>query len=236
VENGIQRQCFDPAVGRIVTSYCFDEAREDQQDSVERHLLECDACWEIFQRLDAAVRTLRLDRSVKTRFAPAEVVSQLGFSGRLDRAFGGHAAVVLVLAGLYGIEWAIGLWSELGYSYDRFGSLAWALSGPVAAWVAASLIISLWIDVRAARAGRHDGLLRSVAFALVTQGIATAVLVSVLPAEFTIQASFQTRTASAGYFKDVMNISCRSCSSCTRRSTQWCGYSESFSRSVRRSS
>ena len=77
---------------------------------------------------------------------------------------------------------------------------------PVTAWVPASLLLALWFDTKVTRTGRANGLLGSTAIILAGLGLLTAGLVLVLPDERTILASFQTRTASAGYFKDALFI------------------------------
>ena len=38
-------------------------------------------------------------------------------SARLERPFGGHLPFVVTIAILYGTEWMLGLWTDLGYSY-----------------------------------------------------------------------------------------------------------------------
>ena len=194
----------DPShLGESLTSYCFGALSDDRRDAVEQHLMSCARCWAEFQRLDTAVRTLRFDAAVRPAFSIQAVTSVLGVSGGLERSLGGHARFVFVIALLYGLEWAVGLWNELGYDYDRFGHLAWALSLPVAMVVAGAVLLALWLDVRATRAGRNSGLIHSTAAVLLVLGSVTVAVMSVLPAERTIQASFQTRTSAAGYFKDA---------------------------------
>src|SRR5258706_730203 len=119
-------------LGEALTSYCFGRLSDDDRDEVERHLMGCDACWNEFQRLDAAVRALRFDKMLRPSLQVSDVISLVGLSGRLNRAFGGHLPFALGIAVLFGIEWALGVWSELGYAYDRYGHLAWLLSLPVA--------------------------------------------------------------------------------------------------------
>jgi hypothetical protein len=193
-------------LGRALTSYCFGGLSEEEQDAVEQHLLACDECWSQFQRLDAAVRTLRASGDVVPTLSTADAVSVFGISRELIRPLAGHALFVAAVVALFGVEWTIGLWSELGYSYDRFGSLAWKLSAPVGLWAAASLLVALWVDVQATRSGYTSGLLRSTLVSVLGLGALVGALMFVLPAERTIQASFQTRTAAGGYLKDAITI------------------------------
>jgi hypothetical protein len=103
-----------PHLGRSLTSYCFGSLSDQERDEVEQHLMSCEVCWEEFQRLDAAVRTLRFDVALRPLLPVNEVASLLGLSSRLDRPFGGHGAFAFSVAALYGMEWLLGLWSELG--------------------------------------------------------------------------------------------------------------------------
>src|SRR5690349_12573149 len=92
-------------LGTVLTSYCFGQLTHEERENVERHLLDCDSCWREFQRLDAAVRTLRFDHTLNPGRAVHDAVALLGLSGRLDRRFGGHLSFVLGVAVLMGLEW-----------------------------------------------------------------------------------------------------------------------------------
>jgi hypothetical protein len=105
---------------------------------------------------------------------------------------------------LFGLLWATTIWIELGYSHARFGQLAWALWAPTGLAAMAVLLVTLWISVKTTRAGSTRGLWYSAATAVVGLGIVVAVDMLFLPEERTIQASFQTRTASGGLFKDAL--------------------------------
>jgi hypothetical protein len=198
--------CVNPSLGQLLTSYCFGDISVGDFQRIEAHLLECEACWEEFQRFDAGVRTLRFDHMLRPPLPINEAVSMLGLSGRLNRPFGGHQRFVLWIAVLYGLVWAVGIWSELGYSYERYSGLVWALFLPTAIWVAAALTFALWCDAKATKAAQTSGLVRSATIVLLALGALVVCLVFVLPAEQTILASFQTRTASSGYFKDALQI------------------------------
>lgn len=191
-------------LGGVLTSYCFGDVSAQDQEAIEAHLMGCDVCWTQFQRLDAAVRTLRPDSGVGPAASETDVISILGLAGRLHRPFAGHVRFAIGAAALFAAIWTLGLWSELGYAYGRFGGLAWALSVPVAAYVAGSLSVALWLDAKATRTGLTTGLLQAAMALLVFTGLLMAVMMFVLPAERTILASIETRTASAGYFKDVV--------------------------------
>lgn len=189
-----------------LTDYCFGELSESVRESVERHLFVCDECWNECQRVMTAVAILRSDAAGKFPLAPGEVVSELGVSGRVHLPFAGHRKFALGVTALFAVQFLLGVWVELGYSYSRFGHLAWRLSWPagLGAWINA--ICALHVDTRAIRRGRADGLLRSLGLMVAGIGLLTLAVVSLLPAEQTILASFQTRTAAAGYLKDVLIV------------------------------
>jgi hypothetical protein len=107
---------------------------------------------------------------------------------------------------LFALQFLVGVWVELGYSYNRFGHLAWLLCGPAGIVAGVVVLAALSLDAQAVRQGRDDGLLRSVLVSTMDIGLLTLAVVSLLPAEQTIRASFQTRTASAGYLKDVLVV------------------------------
>jgi FtsH-binding integral membrane protein len=200
----VDNACFEPSINEQLTAFCFGERTAENTRAIEDHLLRCDRCWLEFQRLSESVRVLRLDPRLKPSLPMSEVISLFGLSGKINRPFAGHRRFVVAVALLFGLEWTVGLWSELGYSYDRYGPLAWRLSGPVWAWAAAGLMGALWIDARATKAGQTNGLAHSITFVLGALLGLLLFLMLALPNERTILASIQTRTASGGYLKDVL--------------------------------
>jgi hypothetical protein len=151
-----------------------------------------------------AVRVNRGGDRLRPVVPIAGVVSLLGMSGRLARPLGGHLAYAVSISVAFGLLWAVAIWSELGYSYDRFGQLAWILSPPTGLSATAVLLLALWINVKATRAGTSRGLWYAGTVVLVGLSAVVAVNMVPLPEERTIQASFETRTASAGLFKDAL--------------------------------
>lgn len=204
MEHLADERCIDWRLGDALTSYCFGGLSDDERQAVEKHLIDCEACWTEFQRLDASVRTLRFNQMLHPALPVTEVVSMLGLSSRLNRPFGGHRRYVLWIAGLYGLEWMLSVWTELGYSYDRFGSLAWVLSGPTLLWMTAALVLALFDGTKSTVARETNGLMRSLTIMLSMMAVIIMCMMFVLPAEQTIAASFQTRTASGGYFKNAI--------------------------------
>src|SRR4051812_28838298 len=97
--------------------------------SVRRpHVLECDECGKDLERLERCVSALRHDPGLRRMTPTPETLSILGLSCRLEEPLGGHWRFAVLIAGLYGLLYAVSVWTELGYSYARFGKLAWLLS------------------------------------------------------------------------------------------------------------
>jgi hypothetical protein len=99
--------------------------------------------WRDVDSLSFSVERLHSDTRLKETLVTPELFQVFGISRTLDQPFGGHRFYVLAVASLFGMLWMLGLWSELGYAYDRFGRLAWGLSGPVAILVSAAVAPSL---------------------------------------------------------------------------------------------
>ena len=196
--------CERPELAATITAYCFGDISEQERSVFEAHLLDCDSCWREVDRLSQGVQMLRSDPNLKQTLVTPELFSAFGISRGLDRPFGGHLAYVIVVAVLYGLEWTVGIWTELGYSYERFGELAWMLSGPVAIWVSATTILSLRSNTNETSAQSSAGLARSGLFMIGGLAILTIALILLLPSDRTIQASIQTRSASGGYLKDAI--------------------------------
>lgn len=196
--------CERPELATHITPYCFGDVSEQQHSTFEAHLLECDLCWREVERLSNGVQVLRSDSNLKQTLLTPELFGAFGISGGMDRAFGGHLAYVITVAVLYGLLWMIGIWTELAYSYDRFGELAWILSVPVTIWVLATLILSLRADTSETRAQSSTGLARSGLFMFGGLAVLTISLMILLPSARTILASIQTRSASGGYLKDAV--------------------------------
>jgi hypothetical protein len=196
--------CERPELSTQITPYCFGDISKQERSMFEAHVLECDSCWREVDRLSNGVHVLRTDSNLKQTLVTPELFGAFGISGGLDRPFGGHLTYVIAVAVLYGLEWTAGIWTELGYSYDRFGPLAWMLSGPVMIWVSATLVLSLRADANETRAQSSSGLVRSGFLMLVSLAVLTIVMTILLPSDKTILASIQTRSANGGYLKDAV--------------------------------
>lgn len=105
-----------------ITSFCFGTLNDADRTAVEQHLFSCNPCWSEFQRLDAAVKTLRFDRTLQPGLPIRGVVSLLGLSGRIDRAFAGHRGFVLTASAAFAVLFAVPVLVELAYQFDRLRS------------------------------------------------------------------------------------------------------------------
>lgn len=198
-----RKGCATPSIYDALTAYSFDDLTGEDRERVAAHLIECDHCWHEVQRLEACVAALRRDPQLKPLVPSPEVFAVLGLSGRLEQPFGGHRAFVWPIAALYGLLYVAALWTELSYSFDRYGRLVWLLS-PVAGFGAAAAILSaLALDARTS-SQRAAGLGRPILCAITVLGLVTVLLSFLLPSIPTIDAAFQTRSAAAGYQKNVI--------------------------------
>jgi hypothetical protein len=185
-----------------LTSFCFGTLDVADREAVERHLFACDECWTEFQRLDAAVRTLRFDHSFRPVLPIKGVVSLMGLSGRLGRPFAGHRAFALVGSALFALLFALPVLVELAYEFDRFRSLAVTLFVPVWVWMCGATALGFALDVRAVRLSGPSVLPAIRAHALATI-VLCAVVLPLLPGEPTVEATFETYPVHLGYLKSV---------------------------------
>jgi len=196
--------CIDPALGELVTPFCFGDATREQLDAFSAHLLECDYCWEEVQRLAAAIRVLRSDPDASTSYAVHDVVEVMGVSARLKMPFGGHLWQVLTAVCLYAALHPLALLAEIAYDFADLGHAAAVASPFMFAWMAATTLAAFAVVWHAvARRGR-SGLLQGSAILL---GAALVLYVAVrpmLPPTPVVQANFQTDTAQTGFLKSIL--------------------------------
>jgi hypothetical protein len=196
--------CPEPRFDASVTPYCFAELTGRDLQEFEAHLLVCDACWREVDRLSAAAAIAKMSPRVVSRLRTPQVIAELGISGRIDRPFAGHRAFVIIVALLYGLLHGASVWTELAYSYDRYAALTWSLSAGVFAWVTVGLAVSLWSSVKAARVGNERGLPLAALMAVGMLAIMTLAAWRVLPSIPTVDATFETRSAAAGFLKNEL--------------------------------
>lgn len=186
-----------------LTPYCFGGLPESERERVEQHLFECDPCWRELQRLEAAVRTLRSDPRVPALALDRETVAAVTLSGSADRPFRGHIGFSLLASSLYAAVYSASVWTELSYAFDRYGRLLLVLTPVVFGWVSAATLASLWVSARVTRASGRQGLEWSVLILFSAICMLLGGLYFVLPSTPTVAATFATRSAFDGYFKNV---------------------------------
>lgn len=186
-----------------VTPYCFGDLSEEDRYRFEAHLLDCPACWREVQRLDSVIRAIRMDRSLTRQFDP-EIVSLVGSSSQVPRAFFGHKAHCLTASALYALALAVSVFMEIAYAYSEFGPFAWAMAPLVLVWGFLTTLGALAADAKMTRSGRKPGLLVAIAI-LVAAAVANYEAVGTQLPDYAItQASFQTWTAQAAYLKGIV--------------------------------
>jgi len=194
--------CERPDLSPCVTQYCFGEIGEEQRARFEAHLLECDFCWQEVQRLDAAVRALRADRSLTRLIIEPATVGLLGISSKLDKPLSGHLVHALLASTLYGLLYAVTVFMEVAYEYDRFSRMAWASAPVIFLWILVSTLTLLGVVCKL-RSGRHKALFLSLAILVAAAAGVFLALRPFLPDRSVTLATFQTYTAQAAYLKGI---------------------------------
>jgi hypothetical protein len=190
-------------VSEYVVPYCFGDITDAERDAFEQHLLTCASCWEEVERLEATVRILRTEQTLKQALVSPDVLGVFGMSGRLDLPMGGHRGFAVLASVLYALLFAVPVLVEIAYQFDVYGRTALMLAPGVFLWILATTVLALWVDVHHSREfGR--GFLRSLGVLLAATASLCLVLAPWFPAESTVAANFQTYTARAGYFKSVV--------------------------------
>jgi hypothetical protein len=207
VKTGTDRGgCSDAALAELMTPYCFDDATEEQKLAFELHLMDCDVCWAEVQRLQDAVRALRSDMSLAKTLTVREISGLLGMSAALDESFGGHRRHVLLTSTLYALLYALPVFVELAYQWDRYAQIA-LIVGPLAAlWILATTLVALKQTVSAAREAR--GPERPLVIMFAATAVLCAVLLPLAPNVPTVEASFTTYPVNLGYLKSVFYAWC----------------------------
>src|ERR1051326_4623489 len=169
--------CTREWAGDRVTAYCFgDLSPEDEVRRFERHLLYCDSCWAEVQHLTGHVAILASDKSLGTTISQREIVGVLGTSASLERPFAGHWEYAATVSLLYGLEFGLSVWTELGYSYDRFSILLWSIWLPVLTAIAVAMAAALWIDSSNTRKGGSAGLVWSATMIISAVAVVNAAM------------------------------------------------------------
>ena len=204
VSSSDREECTDASVYEALTAYAFDDLEVSEREHVALHLVECDACWRELVRLEQCIGALRHDPRLRPISRTPEMFAMLGLAGQLEQRFGGHGRFVALTASLYGLLYVASVWTELAYSYDRFGRLAWLLSPLVLLWAGGALLLALAVDASVTTNRRFPGVAWSVVAALASLGALLGFLSYALPGVPTIDATFQTRSAAGGYLKNAL--------------------------------
>lgn len=196
--------CSDPALARQVTSYCFGDLSEAERLAVERHLLDCDVCWESASRLDRAVRSLRQERSLLDVATVEEIASTFGISGKLPRLFGGHRWHAAIASLLYAALYAVALLVEVAYQYDQYRQTAPWMSMALFVWIFLTSLTGLTLDWNLTRHGSPQGLKAAAGVFVGAAVLATLAVLLYLPAAPVSELSLQAYTAQAAYLKTAL--------------------------------
>lgn len=197
-------ECTHPSLARLVTSYSFGELPEAERLAVERHLLECDSCWESASRLDRAARTLRHDRSLLDVATVEEIASTFGISGKLQRVLGGHRWHSIIASLLYAALYAVALLVEVAYQYDQYRQTAPWVAMAIFVWIFLTSLAGLTLDWKLTHRGSQHGLKAAAGVFVAAAVLATLGVLLYLPAAPVSELSLQAYTAQAAYLKTVL--------------------------------
>jgi Putative zinc-finger len=200
-------ECDQPALNRLVTTYCFGEATEEQRRQFEEHLLACPFCQNEVERLSAAVGLLRADKSIRQAVSRTDIYRTVGPSAKADFRLCGHVRHVLLNASLYGILFVFILFIEITYEFDKLAHAAIIFSPFVfLANFGAMLACLQWLCLSV----RREKSRLFASFALLTLvSLATLLilsLLSVLPNHAVTRNHTSGYTAQTAYLKDIVYI------------------------------
>ena len=198
--------CTEPALRDQLTGYCFGDLTESDRNSIEVHLLDCDACWQEVRRLIAAVETMRADKDLIRSISIEEVCSMLGISAKLDWPLGGHSIHAVLGGTLYALTYTFGLIPEIAYAFDRFGKTAMWVSPLVFLWILLSTLGALALDWRTTEQGRAGGLRWSIGVCVLAAAVLFGSLCFFLPNYPIVQMDTPAQTAQGAYLKGIVYV------------------------------
>jgi hypothetical protein len=198
--------CSAPTIGLYATPYCFGDATDEEREAFAAHLIDCDACWEVVQRLETAMRVLRENASVMQPLIASDVVSVLGVSGKLNVPFGGHSQHAIAASASCAGLFALALIVETAFEFDRFGAKALSLVPALFAIGMATSLAALAIDWWRTKNDRADGVLFALVVLVLGCAGAFALARTILPNSPIVQATFLTYTAQSGFLKSLLQL------------------------------
>lgn len=196
--------CDAPHLHERIEQALFGDVTPEERSALEAHLLVCDACWNEFERINAAVLVLRSERSAIQPVMAADLLQLAGLGGRLGTWFGGHSGFVWTIAAAYGAMSALAVLVEVAYEWNLHA--AWA---PVAALaVGTGSLLTGLVAFEALRRfvqqeRRLPFLAGAVPLALWT-ALAAWLVAPWLPEHPVVLATFQTMPARVGWTKSLL--------------------------------
>ena len=110
---------------------------------------------------------------------------------------------VITTSLLYALLFAIALFVEVAYDYERLGHIGWRLAPWIFGFIVTTMALSLWADLEATRRRKAYGLMISLPVIIIS-GIGLAVCVGPwLPVEAVTRASISTYTAQTAFTKSA---------------------------------
>ena len=114
-----------------------------------------------------------------------------------------HLGHVLISCALYATLYAVSVFLEVAYEFDRFEGMAWKIAPIVFAWMTISSVVGLAADRKLTSRNGVSGLLASTAIFFMAAAVVFMALTRFLPSFPITQSTLQSYPAQAAYLKDM---------------------------------
>lgn len=198
-----EARCTDSRLGELTAALALGGLSSRDQQRVEAHLLECDACWEDVQRLEATVSVLRGDRERVRAMVLRDINVLMGPSSRFHTWLAGERRFAFGVTGIYALLFGLALVVEVAYAIADLGPATWVAGGVSAGIGAASMLGALTMDWMRCHRGFRGGTAMSAAILIVGLLAAAGLGTWWLPNMPLVKATFTTYPAPLGYAKTL---------------------------------
>ncbi len=114
-----------------------------------------------------------------------------------------HSGHVLISCAFYATLYAVSVFLEVAYEFDRFGRMAWKIAPIIFGWIMITSAGGLAADRKLTSRNRASGLLASTAIFLISAAVLFGVLARFLPSSPITQSTLQSYPAQAAYLKNT---------------------------------
>ncbi|MGH9968581.1 MAG: winged helix-turn-helix domain-containing protein [Pyrinomonadaceae bacterium] len=114
-----------------------------------------------------------------------------------------HLGHVLISCALYATLYAVSLFLEVAYEFDRFEGMAWKIAPLVFGWMMISSVVGLASDRKLTSRNRASGVLASTAIFFMAVALLFGFLTRYLPSFPITESTLQAYPAQAAYLKNT---------------------------------